>query len=202
MNKFVWTITFVLLALTACDQKQGEEEAATAEASEAEETAAANDDGAKDSPAADSATTKGSFKFSVNGEKKSFGHLPAEKNMAVAGSTMLLALPESGSTEEFSILVTNFDVKKETLPAELNLDMKKRMQEKDPMKAMKAPNPIVQYVSPDGVQYRGFAEITFESFDGGVVKGKVGDMDLATVKPKDKEKPPIKLSGVSFEAKL
>jgi hypothetical protein len=55
----------------------------------------------------------GTFTFVIEEKKNVFGHLPAEKNMANSFSTMLLAKPEAGSSEEFSIVVMNFNVKTE-----------------------------------------------------------------------------------------
>jgi len=142
----------------------------------------------------------GTFTFAIEEEKNVFGHLPAEKNMANSFSTMLLAKPEAGSSEEFSIVVMNFNVKTEDLPATLELDLKEAME--DPAAAATAPKAIVQYVSADGIQYRAYAAVTFESYTDGVVKGVIADTELPTIKPEDNDKPPVLLTDASFEVGL
>jgi hypothetical protein len=195
---------FALSALLACDDKATDDAQANAPDEQRQKANAASDqaDEPTETEGAELATTEGSITFSIDGKKSSFDYLPADQNMAMSMSTMLVAHPGPDATAEFSITAMNFDVRKVELPATLKLDMKKAMQDGDHMKFAKAPKPMIQYTTPKGVAYRGYAEITFESFEDGLVKGSVADMQLGTVKPKDKNEPPVELSGVTFQAKL
>jgi hypothetical protein len=191
----------LMLALSLCVSSCDKADVADDSTPQAE---SATEEVADENPAAagDAESTEGTVSFTIDGEKKTFAYLPAEKNMAMSVSTMITARPKAGATEEFMITAMNFDVRKADLPATLKLDMKKAMEKGKPMDFAKSPKPLIQYKSPDGVQYRSYAEISFESYKSGVANGKVSDLEIGTVKPKDKEKPPVKLTGLTFQVKL
>lgn len=194
-------ISFVLsafLMLSACEK----EEMVQAKA-ESDAPAAVEKKAPKTSKSSDAQTTKGSVAFSIDGEKKTFGYLPTKQNLAMSVGTLLLAKPDAAATEEFSINAMNFNATKADLPQTISLELGKMMKESaSPAEVAKAPKAIVNYVSKDGVQYRAYADVTFESYAGGVVIGTVADIELPTIKPKDKEKPPVKLSGARFDVTL
>jgi len=60
----------------------------------------------------------------------------------------------------------------------------------------------VNFISNDGVEYRAYRDVTFDSYSGGVLKGKIEDTDLPTINPEDTDKPPVKLTGARFEVTL
>lgn len=202
------------LGLAGCDRggdaKDGENvekaekakaDESPAEGAKADANTDADADATPEAPAAD--VTEGKVAFKVDGEAKSFEFLPKEKNMAMSAGTLVQARPAADATEEFSLNAMNFNVKTAELPMEIELGLGKAMRKGgDPAAFAKKPKVTVQYVSPEGVRYRGFATTTFESFDGGVAKGKIEDLELGTVKPEDRGKPPVKIEGLVFEVKI
>ncbi len=195
------------MGLAGCDRGDDAKEGEDAEKAEADESPAedakteANADATPEAPAAD--VTEGKVVFKVDGEAKSFEFLPKEKNMAMSAGTLVQARPAADATEEFSFNAMNFNVKTAELPAEIELGLGKAMRKgDDPAAFAKQPKVTVQYVSPEGVKYRGFATTTFESFDGGVAKGKMEDLELGTVKPGDRGNSPVKIEDLVFEVKI
>lgn len=143
-------------------------------------------------------TEKGSITLRVNGEEKVFMHLPAEKNLAMSSATMVLGKPGPGATESFSVLAMNFNIKSAELPVTMSLGLNEAMKNNSAMEFARAPKPMIEYVSPAGVKYAGYAELTFESYEGGTAKGRVEDIELNPKDNDDADAGPVTLSGMRF----
>lgn len=147
----------------------------------------------------DSDRVGGTLNLRVNGEEKSFPFFPADKNMAMSMSTMILARPSAEATEEFSMMVMNFDVRSAELPVSLELGLREAMESGDPAGFARAPKPLISYISPEGVDYSSYAGVVFERAEDGMVSGRVEDIEL---EPSDGDGPPVMLTDIRFEVAL
>ena len=147
-------------------------------------------------------TEGGYISFSVDGQEKRFTHMPADKNMAMSAATMLLARPDQGGREQLSILVTNFNVKSEELPVTLSLGLREAMESEEPATFLRAPKPMISYVSPTGIKYTSYADMTFESYADGIATGSISAIELSPEKRSSSEAAPIELSNLRFRVPL
>ncbi len=145
----------------------------------------------------------GSITLTVDGQEKVFSHMPAEKNLAMSSATMVLGKAGPGATESFSVLVMNFNIKSAELPVTMSLGLQEAIKNSDsPMEFARAPKPMIEYVSPAGVKYAGYAELTFDSYEGGTAKGSVQDIELYPKDNDDAGAGSISLSDVRFSVAL
>ncbi|NKI34746.1 hypothetical protein HFP89_06165 [Wenzhouxiangella sp. XN79A] len=154
---------------------------------------------ATDGASENSESTAGRLALTVDGVAKTFTEFPADRNLSMSMSTMILARPSADATEEFSMAVMSFDLSKAELPATLQLGMRQAMESDDPSQFASAPKPLISYVSPDGVDYSSYATIVFDTYDNGIATGRVDDIEL---QPSDGDGPPVMLSDIRFEVAL
>lgn len=154
---------------------------------------------AADGASENSESTPGRLALTVDGVAKTFTDFPADKNLSMSMSTMILARPSADATEEFSMAVMSFDLSKAELPATLRLGMREAMESDDPSGFASTPKPLISYVSPDGVDYSSYATIVFDAYDNGIATGRVDDIEL---QPSDGDGPPVMLSDIRFEVAL
>lgn len=141
--------------------------------------------------------------FSIDGREKNFTRMPADKNMAMSSATMLLARPAANVEEQFSILVMNFNVKSAELPQTLSLNLRKAMENEGNAAAfVSAPKPLISYVSPDGIEYASYADVTFESYRDGILTGSIGAIELSPKNGASSAAAPISLSDMRFRVAL
>ena len=143
--------------------------------------------------------SEGTLWLTVNGEAKSFTHFPADRNLAMSMSTMIVAQPSDGAAEEFSVAVMGFDLSEAELPISLELGMREAMEADDPSQFASMPKPLISYLSADGVDYSSYATVIFDSYDNGIATGSVADIEL---EPSDGDDPAIMLSNIRFEVPL
>lgn len=161
-------------------------------------SAPAADSSAQAEPAG-SERTQGTLTLTVDGEPKSFTHFPADKNLAMSMSTMILARPSAEATEEFSMAVMSFNLRDAELPITLRLGMREAMESGDPAQFASTPKPLISYISPDGIDYSSYATVVFEGYDDGIATGRVENIQL---EPADGDGPPVMLTDIRFEVTL
>jgi len=195
MNKrFAPALLFLVpLALAGCGDSSDPESTARPAASAPATGSPAQTD------AVESERIEGTLTLAVDGEPKSFSHFPADKNLAMSMSTMILARPSAEATEEFSMAVMSFDLRDAELPITLRLGMREAMESGDPAQFASAPKPLISYISPGGVDYSSYATIVFETYENGIATGRVEDIEL---EPSDGDGPSVMLGDIRFEVAL
>lgn len=158
------------------------------------------DEAMREEPAGED-TIEGSVSLTVNGTPKTFSYLPADKAMAISVSTMVEARPSADATESFTIMVMNFNLKKAELPVTLELGLRKAMEQRDTGFAL-TPKPLLEYVSPEGVEYATYGDITFESYDDGIARGSVENLEMAPSDKEDSAAGPVQITDIAFEVAL
>lgn len=148
------------------------------------------------------ASVPGSVSFAVNGQEKTFTYLPAEKNIGMSVSTMVTARPSAESREEFTLMLMSFNVNQAEFPVTLELGLREAMEGGDPAAFASAPKPMMTYVSADGIDYTSYVEVTLDSFQDGVLSGRVADRELLPSDQDDAQAGPVMLTDLRFEVAL
>lgn len=196
MKKSLCTIVLFLAVVGLSGCGESSEPASPAES----ETAAPAIAETRPEPAPEASDSTRSFlSLEVDGMAKSFNHFPADKNLTMSMTTMVLAKPSPQATEEFSMAVMGFDLSKAELPVSLKLGLREAMEADDPAQFASAPKPLISYISPEGIDYTSYATVVFEQYQDGIATGRVEDIEL---EPADGDGPPLMLSDIRFEVAL
>jgi len=142
---------------------------------------------------------EGTLSLNVDGVAKSFSYFPADKNLTMSMSTMILARPSPEATEEFSMAIMSFDLANAELPVTLKLGLREAMESDDPAQFANNPKPLISYITPEGNDYSSYVTVVFEQYEGSIATGRVEDIEL---EPADGDGRAIMLSDIRFEVAL
>ena len=136
----------------------------------------------------------GTVSFSVDGQGRTFEHLPSGNNVYTPVSSSILARPSADAVEQLTITFLSMNLRSMSFPAELPLP-------RDPGNVMSAmANVGFSYTSAGGDEWAGPGRIRVESFaSDGVVAGSFTGVSLPHT---DKQAPDVTLTDGTFRARI
>jgi hypothetical protein len=139
----------------------------------------------------------GRVAFTVNGESRTFEHLPADHNRYTPLASTITARPSDGAREQLSITFLSIDLKKQQYPTQLP-PARGRGAGANPLAAMA--NVGLSYIDAGGREWAGPGQVRVDLFGpDGIIVGTFADVTLPHT---DKSLPEITLTDGTFSVRI
>ncbi len=135
--------------------------------------------------------------FAVNGESRSFDHLPEGDNKYTPLASTITARPSDGAREQLSITVLSIDLKKQQYPTQLP-PARGSGPGLNPLAAMA--NVGLSYIDASGREWAGPGRVRVDQFGSdGIIVGAFTDVRLPHT---DKSLPDVMLTDGTFRVRI